>query len=481
MEKNQINQPLKIVALTILFTLMLSLLPKNLELFGIKFKHVNIISELISSGEKEKAAPVDSEYENYLKEYQQMLKQSKDTTQSGEKLNQIIKDQGGNILIAGFNFWTGNPRNESGRIKTSAPAIVGNLKQLNSFYDALKNSNSKKIRIAHFGDSGIEGDLITADLRERLQKIYGGRGVGFLSITSEDNAFRISTKMNFSTNWKMYSLFTNNPHQLPLGIAGTIFIPHGVCWAEYKASNYYRHTNPFKTVKLFYSNSNGRRIKFAFNNQKMKSKRLSRGSGIQEITLKFRGSGRSFKFQTERNLQARFYGLSFESGNGIYVDNFPLRGNSGVDINKIPTTVLKDFSRYLRYNLIILEFGLNALPMIQRNYNWYVTEMVRVIKHLKQAYPKASFLLIGAQDKSIRKNGRFVTDPLVFKLLKAQLEIVKRTNIAFWNLFEAMGGRNSMHKWVTNNPPLASYDHIHFNLQGASTVARLLTKALIGR
>ena len=48
-----------------------------------------------------------------------------------------------------------------------------------SFCDTLIKAN-RTVRIAVLGDSFIEGDILTADLRERLQAAFGGRGTGFL-------------------------------------------------------------------------------------------------------------------------------------------------------------------------------------------------------------------------------------------------------------------------------------------------------------
>src|SRR5258705_6549919 len=42
----------------------------------------------------------------------------------------------------------------------------------------------KRTRIAYFGDSQVEGDLVTSELRALLQGKFGGKGVGFVPITS---------------------------------------------------------------------------------------------------------------------------------------------------------------------------------------------------------------------------------------------------------------------------------------------------------
>ena len=59
---------------------------------------------------------------------------------------------------------------------------------LTRFYDALlrlrEEPDQTKVRIAYFGDSMIEGDLVTQTLRHQMQEIFGGQGVGFVPTTS---------------------------------------------------------------------------------------------------------------------------------------------------------------------------------------------------------------------------------------------------------------------------------------------------------
>ena len=49
-----------------------------------------------------------------------------------------------------------------------------------AFYRALDEASRRPVRIAYFGDSFIEGDILTADLRALLQTRYGGCGVGYV-------------------------------------------------------------------------------------------------------------------------------------------------------------------------------------------------------------------------------------------------------------------------------------------------------------
>lgn len=67
---------------------------------------------------------------------------------------------------------------------------------------ALKQGKKTKIRIAYIGDSMIEGDQITKKLRELLQAIFGGNGVGFVPVTSNVANFRSTISYEFSENWR---------------------------------------------------------------------------------------------------------------------------------------------------------------------------------------------------------------------------------------------------------------------------------------
>ena len=55
------------------------------------------------------------------------------------------------------------------------------MRGMTRFYQALDElaKAPRPVRIAYFGDSFIEADILTADLREMLQQKYGGCGVGF--------------------------------------------------------------------------------------------------------------------------------------------------------------------------------------------------------------------------------------------------------------------------------------------------------------
>ena len=68
------------------------------------------------------------------------------------------------------------------------------------FYSALANVSAmeRPVRIAYYGDSFIEGDILTCDLRESLQNEFGGNGVGWVDCGSKVAGFRRTVKHQFS-------------------------------------------------------------------------------------------------------------------------------------------------------------------------------------------------------------------------------------------------------------------------------------------
>lgn len=458
--ENNIKKPVYLITITILLLYAISFIKIDYNVAGITLKQIDLFSDIKTEETSDENNSFDS--------FQSLNRTNYAGINLLSPLSSLV-----DFFSDGSAFLNQVPAQG---VKTP---IIGNTKQLSHFFDALKNSKSKSVRIAHYGDSAIEGDLITSDIREELQKRFGGNGVGWLGIVSQDITFRTTTKHSFSDNWETASLYTNNPKGYSLGISGEIAIPKGNAWVQYETTRARRSLKDFSVVKLYYSNAKNSQILYSFDGKAKQSAALKTGSGIQELILKPEGKAKNVRIEFPTVDQAYFYGVTLENESGLYIDNLPLRGNTGVDIGQISQTMLKDFAKYLDYKLIILEFGLNIAGSSRTDYSWYEREMVKVINHLKQAFPKTSILMISVHDKAMKKGSNFVTDPTILKLLETQKNIAKQADVALWSMFDAMGGENSMPKWVNANPPLAFKDYIHFNDQGAAKIAQLFLDSLI--
>lgn len=348
--------------------------------------------------------------------------------------------------------------------------------------------NGEKIRIAWFGDSTIEGDLISQDVRKNLQDIFGGSGIGYVPITSVVSKFRNNVQHNFSDNWKTYSFSSGNPYPFPLGISGFVFIPaqgkyeagdaptgNTQCWVEYATPS---EKTTFESLRLFYGYLEGTaNLHLSTDGGNYTERSLAAGVGIHGVSLIDRPVKKA-KIYISADAPLAVYGAFIENNEGgIYIDNYALRGSNGINLNQIKDEVWRAFNSQLHYKLIILQYGANIADPGATSFAWYEKGLSQIIARLKELFPDAGILVIGAPDKSIHSEQDYVTNPAIPMILKAQRRAAEKMGVAFWNLFDAMGGENSMPVWVERK--LAAPDYTHLSGKGAREIAKRITKAIL--
>lgn len=369
--------------------------------------------------------------------------------------------------------------------KTGCPPGLTCIENYSPDGDALKHfiralnemhEKHKAVRVAFYGDSFVEGDVFCGSLRDTLQQLFGGEGVGYVPITSEVAAFRSTIRHTFE-HWKTYSLLGKTDSSALPGPSGFCFLPQEGNLVEYKPSRQ-RFLRDFNTVKLYYKNTGHAVIDYTVNDSISQSENLKTSGKLQEWS--HRGKKMSaIRFQFQQPDSLEMYGASFENGEGIYVDNFSIRGNSGMGLSKIPDATLAEFNKHRNYKLIVLQYGLNSVLEDSLNYGWYVERMINVVNKLKRLFPKTSILLMSVSDRSSNTTGEFKTMKAIPAMRDAQRLIAERTGIAFWDLYEAMGGENSMVKLAEAKPPLAAKDYTHLNFKGGRKLSSLMAKSLL--
>ncbi|MDD2229008.1 MAG: hypothetical protein PHY48_06320 [Candidatus Cloacimonetes bacterium] len=401
-----------------------------------------------------------------------------------------------------------------------AAIIASDLMPIKPFLMKLKNPNSS-LRIAYFGDSIIEGDIITAKFRQELQATHGGKGVGLVPITSIVSGFRRTIKHSFSKNWETISFMSSSNNQTSLGFTGYTFIPRNYYvaekaiepmkldslavmdsslvatpepkkqstryyvsyspWVEYSASDIAGGAASFSRIRLFYSMaSDSSYVKCSFDGAAMQKRRLSPGAGVQMLDLSSGSPISKLKLEFSASDPIHVYGVSFDEPSGAYVDNFPIRGYSGMYFQRIHKDVLQGFDRYLNYDLIVLQYGENVSSPKITDYSYYAKGMKQTIKHIQDSLPGVPILLISAHDRSIKQNGGYTTSPDIPYLVATQSKVALDMKTGFWNLFAAMGGKDSMPTYVANKPAWAGKDFTHFTRSGGDHIASMLLSYLKG-
>lgn len=341
----------------------------------------------------------------------------------------------------------------------------------------LETTGEGKIRIAYFGDSMTDGDMIVKDFRASMQDRFGGEGVGFVNITSESAQSRSTLTHQFSANWKTQSYLNVKHPRSPFGVNGHVFfVKHDTVnpvWVKYKA-NRLRHATNLNNPTLFYGRSGNMQGKVAvIMGRDTVYKQLNPVNKINTLSIAA-GSPKAFKADFIAADSIPFYGFNFDNGRGVHVDNFSNRGNSGLPISTFDPAMMKAFNEKLGYDLIVLHYGTNVLNYGSYNYTWYEKRMARVVNHLKECFPGVAILVVSTADKSTKYDLKMKTDSAVVPLTEAQKRYAVKTGAAYVNLYTLMGGDGSMVNWVEEVPALANKDYTHFNFRGSKKISDLI-------
>lgn len=366
---------------------------------------------------------------------------------------------------------------------------------LHNFFAALANvgNESKSIRILHYGDSQIEGDRISDYIRLKLQNQFGGEGPGMISFMPV--APSVVNKVSWSQGWDRYQVFAGRDKRVKHNNFGPLASISRFCtycniedttsyksaWVKIVTSkNGGAKAAAFKKIKLFYGGAQTKTHVELYENGSLNNSDslLSGGTfNIKEFSLNQGALLHEFKFKGKDSPD--FYGVSLEGDRGVMVDNMGLRGSSGTFFNQINFSQLKSFYDYLNAKLIILQFGGNSLPYITTkeqadNYGLYLKSQINTIKKLA---PQASILVIGPADMSVKEGTDYVTHPQLENLRDAIKRTAFETDCAFFDMYNCMGGKNSMVTWVEQG--VAAKDYIHFSSGGARKIAVLLYTSLM--
>lgn len=356
------------------------------------------------------------------------------------------------------------------------------MRGMSRFYEALSESrgSERPVRIAYFGDSFIEADILTGDLRAMLQERFGGCGVGYVPVTTKIAGFRPTVIHSFK-GWESHSITDSIYFQTDRqGLSNQYFIARQGASVTLKGQRKYASRLDSCQVSSFYfSSSDSLILSAGINGGAPVSYEVAGGENIQSVSVE--GDIRSVCWTVEKaDTSATFYGITMEGKEGIILDNFSTRGSSGQQLGRIPMSVLKDYNRLRPYDLIVLQYGLNVAFKEGKDYSYYKTPMVKVVDKLKEAFPQASVLIVGVGDREYKtETGELRTMPGVKNLIRYQQALAAETHVAFWNMFQAMGGEGSIVGMVNSSPPMANYDYTHINFRGGKHLAELLFETLM--
>lgn len=350
---------------------------------------------------------------------------------------------------------------------------------IKNFYQALQHSNEKPVRILWLGDSFVEGDILTGDLRAMLQKRYGGCGVGYLDMVNPTSGYR-QTALHKHDKWLSHSYQEPKRFDRKLqGISKRYNFGRRGSWIEATCHKYNYGNDSCQVVSVIYKPKGKCELSLVLN-KRDSIKINEEANGHLHMPHFKRGCIKKARLNVDYADSSLFYGIAMDGETGIVLDNISMRGNSGTQVASIPRQWLKDFNNERPYDLIIIQFGLNVASKDRMEYKAYIKEMKKVIWHLHDCMPQAGILVVGVGDRAYRgASGEMESMPGVKNLSLYQQNMAKECGVAFWSMHDAMTNEGGIASMVAHKPALANLDYTHINFRGGKVMARKLNAAII--
>lgn len=346
-----------------------------------------------------------------------------------------------------------------------------------AFYEALAQAQYRPVRIAVIGDSFIEGDIMTSKLRELLQQRFGGKGVGYLPMTTITASFSRTCRQTFK-GWTQHKAVDRSGYvDTYNNLTGNYFNASNGAWVNLAGlGSSYPHAGSCSSSTFYFLGGAGSGyVTAVVNGADSTYFPLSANGVVGHATVY--GNIKNVKWVVREPGNMVFLGTSMDSENGVIVDNLAMRSSSGQHLSRVPASMMSAFNQARRYDLVIIMYGLNVAGHNNSAYTAYCKTVAGAINNIKNNMPGTSVLVVGCSDREERTSTGWHTMKGVLGLIQAQKRVAIDCNVAFWDLYSAMGGEGSIVQMVSRGE--ASKDYTHITYKGGDRIARYLYDALM--
>ena len=453
----------------------------SFEIFGMEFERVDILSQLRAEKIAEDAS------HNYTADFD-LLEQ-----ELAEAEAQICEVDTLPEPIPVRYEWIVESRGSNNRAALRSEDFIptsANIVDFEDFdtlattrFDAFisKLANGEDVRIAFMGDSFVEGDIVTCDLREELQSRFGGRGAGFIPADIPFATVRKSIKRT-SANWKTYSVM--KPKEAPEALRERLFVSGYLAEGRAGATTRWQATTSHASLdsctqaRILLISRDTSRVEVVLGDTLRNEFMIAGDERVREIYVE--GPVDDIRLRVVEG-SVMCYGATMEGNGGITVDNFSVRSNNGHAIFGTSATVNRQVDELLGYDLVVLQYGLNIMQKGQRVYAKYRDQVRDMIAYAERCFPNAAIMVVGVSDRWVKNTETNAYEPIgsVDALTSYQRAAADSCKVVFWNTSRVMKSLGGMPTFVSNG--WAAKDYTHINYAGGKRIANALTEAICQR
>lgn len=348
-----------------------------------------------------------------------------------------------------------------------------------SFFEKLKQTPTRKLKILHIGDSHVQTDIFTGFIRNEMQKIFGDGGRGYVfpyAAAATHSAYDYKT--SYTGEWT----FSRNTEAKPvydMGITGA-----AVHTADSSAS--FKFVFPswalkedFSVIKLYCKRSPKSfdlKIKAsgvasplyvdcnAFNDKLYIEIKLPKNSDTLEFFVN--------KTDTIQNF-FECYGLLIETGDdkGLLYNSVGINGASLKSILR-ENLMLYQLSE-LRPDAVIIDLGVNDIYKAPFYKNEIEKDLSKIIDIIQRSSPEAAIIISNPQDVYYK----YWDETNCKNYSQLSREIAFKKGCAFYDYYNISGGQASMLKWLSSG--LAQADRVHLKASGYYVRGELMMNAIL--
>ena len=358
---------------------------------------------------------------------------------------------------------------------------------LDAFFARLRATDDKTpgavTRILHYGDSTIASDYVSGTVRRRLQARFGDAGHGFILIANPWEWYFHNDVLHGSEgDWKASKLAGPITPDGYYGLGGVSFGSYGGGAALFGTATrgdfgrkvsrfdlYYLEQPGGGDVELDVKGLPADRFSTRGDAKVSRVHQVHVPDGEAKLAVHAMGGG-----------PVRLFGVALERDTpGVVVDALGSHAAMAVYWQRQDRDHWRDQLALRDPALIVFQYGTNESDLWKLDRDEYEHALAGLIDELREVAPHASVLVVAPLDRAEDKGGKLSTKTVILDLVAIQRRVALGHGAGFWCTFDAMGGQDSMARWVKAKPQLGGGDLTHPTPLGAEVLGDMLSDAIV--
>ena len=343
--------------------------------------------------------------------------------------------------------------------------------------DKQYENGNENLNIYHFGGSHIQADIWSNNLRENFQHSLpynnAGRGFFFPFRLIKSNGSPIISS-SCSGNWKGYRNSVNH-HQGPFGLTGVraeLLDTLSVINIWFK--NPINQFDSFQEIDLFFEDSSDNYdINLIVDSTILISSEKLEGHIKYKLSMAI--DSLSFSIIKKENIESKFSFFGFCFDNNKHGISYHSIGVNGASVPSYLRCV--NLEKQLDLNppdLVIFSIGINDAYENNFSKEFYSKNYDSLIQIIYSVNPETAILFTTNNDSYYHRK---YPNKRVYEAKEVMVNLAESKKLALWDMFEIMGGLNSIQKWQLDG--LAKKDLLHLNYKGYNLIGDLLFEAIM--